>query len=166
MPAQPKFRSSLSRERRQFSAGFDVSNDMRKSNFTLMEVMIAALILALSVVATMGIVGTSRANVLREERRWSREHLFTNIAEFYLLAGPDNPLPAELLPEGYSASCELREVEDLPEDAHESIRGWRLGEFVIRLYDSSGNLLEEQFIRKLLKEEDLGYVEMGAGSHR
>ena len=96
-----------------------------------MEVMIAALILAMSVAATTAIVGTARANMLREQRRWLREHLLANAVEFYLACGPDAMPPDGLLPDGYGCSCELYDVEDLPEDALESIREWRLGEYHI-----------------------------------
>lgn len=133
-----------------------------KRYFTLMEVMIAALVLTLSAVATLSVVGTSRANVLREERRWSREHYMANVVEFFLAAGPNGELPACLLPEGWHATCELYDLDDgLPEAALESIQEWRLGEFHIQLFDKEGNLVNEQFIRKLLKEEDLGYGTMG-----
>lgn len=136
---------------------------MRKKPFTLMEVMIAALILAMSVVATMSVVGTNRASVLKEERRWSREHYLTNAMEFYLAAGPAETIPDYLLPEGWRADCELNDIEDgLPDAALESIREWRLGEFVVRLYDKSGNLVAEQAVRKIIREEDVDYTGMGA----
>lgn len=138
---------------------------MRVHSFTLMEVMIAALILALSVVATIGIIGTARGNMLRDQRRWIRSHAFSNVVEYYLLAGVENPLPADMLPPGYTATCDLYSVEEgLPEDAYESISGWRLGEFHICLYDENGYLVAEQNIRKILKEDDMGYVQMGAGT--
>ncbi len=131
--------------------------------FTLLETMIAALILTLSAVATMGIIGTARANALRERRRWTREHALVNAAEFWLLAGPDRQLPEELLPEGYTATCELRSVEeDLPDQALESISEWRLGEYEIKILDQDGNVVAEQRIRKILKEDDMGYNSLGA----
>ena len=131
--------------------------------FTLLETMIAALILTLSAVATMGIIGTARANALRERRRWVREHALVNAAEFWLLAGPDQQLPEELLPEGYTATCELHAVEeDLPDQALESISEWRLGEYEIKILDPDGNVVAEQRIRKILKEDDMGYTSLGA----
>ncbi|MGN0867235.1 MAG: type II secretion system protein [Oligosphaeraceae bacterium] len=135
---------------------------MRPRPFTLMEVMIASLVLALSAVATMSIVGTSQAKVLREERRWGREHYLTNALEFYLACGPSADFPQELLPQGWRAECELFNVEEgLPDAAYESIQGWRLGEFLVRLYDENGNLVGEQSIRKLVKNEDVGYEPTG-----
>jgi len=128
-----------------------------------MEVMIAALVLSLAAASTLSIVGTGRSKLLREERRWAREHYLTNVVEFYLSVGPDQQVPDCLLPEGWYATCDLYDVEDgLPDEAYESIREWRLGEFHICLYDGSGSLVGEQFIRKLLKEDDVGYESMGA----
>lgn len=125
--------------------------------------MIAALILAMSVVATMSVVGTNRASVLKEERRWTREHYLTNAMEFYLAVGPEAELPDYLLPEGWHAECELNDIEDgLPDAALESIREWRLGEFVVRLYDKDGNMVEEQYVRKIIREEDVDYASGGA----
>lgn len=57
---------------------------MRRHPFTLMEVMIAALVLTLSVVATMSIVGTSRSKLLREERRWAKEHYLLNLSLIHI----------------------------------------------------------------------------------
>jgi prepilin-type N-terminal cleavage/methylation domain-containing protein len=129
---------------------------LRQSAFTLIEVVIAATILAMSVAFTMGIVGTARGQVLRSERRWGRAHLLSQAAEFHLLAGARNrDLPDGLLPDGYHSSCELVEVLDLPEEWLEPINGWRLGEFVIRVDDPNGQPIGEVRVRKLVREEDL-----------
>ena len=131
---------------------------MRKP-FTLMEVMVASLILAFSVAATVSIVGTSQAKVLREERRWTREHYLSNALEFYLSTGPMGTPPTELFPAGWTAECELANVEEgLHEEALESISGWRMGEFRVWLYDDKGNLVGEQSVRKLVKNEDVDYT--------
>jgi hypothetical protein len=117
--------------------------------------MIASTILAMSVVASLGIVGSARSNLLRAQKRWARQHILSQAAEAYLLGGPRTILPDGVLPQGFSASCELYEVEDLPEEALESIREWCLGEFQIRVFDVNGHLMEEMRVRKLIKEEDL-----------
>jgi hypothetical protein len=128
---------------------------MLKRYFTLMEVMIASTILAMSVVASLGIVGSARSNLLRAQKRWARQHILSQVAEAYLLGGPRTILPDGVLPQGFSASCQLYEVEDLPEEALESIRQWHLGEFHIQVFDVNGKLMEETRVRKLVKEEDL-----------
>jgi len=136
----------------------------RHHRFTLLEVSIAALLLAISAVASLTVVGTARADILREIRRRDREHHMANAVEFFLLAGPDASVPDGLLPSGLTAECILSEInEGLPEDAYESINGWVLGEYCITLYGEDGQPLGEQRIRKILKEEeDLGVVSLGA----
>lgn len=125
--------------------------------------MIAALVLTLSVVATISIIGTSQSKVLREERRWAREHYLSNVMELFLAAGPNAAVPAELLPEGWYATCDLVNVEDgLPDAAYDSIREWRLGEFRVQLFDNRGERVAEQAVRKILKESDVGYTSMGS----
>jgi len=128
---------------------------MKRHNFTLMEVMIAATLLAMAVVASMGIIGSARARLLRAEKRWGRQHLLSQATECYLLGGANAQLPEGLLPQGFSSRCQLYDLEDLPEDALESIREWRLGEYHIQVFDAAGNLMQELRIRKLVKEEDL-----------
>jgi len=123
--------------------------------FTLMEVMIATTILAMSVVATMGIIGGARSSILRAEKRWARQHLLSSVAELYLIGGVHVVMPDGLLPQGFSSSCTLSEVEDIHEEAQESIHEWRLGEYHIRVFDASNNLMGELKIRKLVKEDDL-----------
>lgn len=127
---------------------------LKKRYFTLMEVMVASTILALSVVASMGIVAGARSSLLRAEKRWGRQHILSQVAETYLLAGPDARIPDGVLPQGFSANCRLYETDDLPEDAQEAIRGWLLGEFHIEVFDVAGNLMDDIRVRKLVKEED------------
>ena len=124
--------------------------------FTLMETMVAATILAAAVAATMGIVSTARSTLLRAENRWARQHILAQAAEFYLLGGPNAQPPDGLLPDGYTASCEVYPVEeDIEEEALDSIREWQLAEFHIVVYDREGIAMEETRVQKVLKEEDL-----------
>ena len=117
--------------------------------------MIAATILAMGVVSTMGVIAGARSTLLRAEQRWARQHLLAQAAEFYLLAGKDGSFPSGLLPDGFSASCELYEVDDIHEDALEPIKGWQLCEYHICVFDEMGVKIAETFVRKVLKEGDL-----------
>jgi prepilin-type N-terminal cleavage/methylation domain-containing protein len=128
----------------------------RQTGFTLLEVVIAITILAMSVAFTMSLIAGARSQVLRSEKRWGRAHVLAQAAEYYLLAGPKaSDEPEALLPEGFSMSCELLEVTDIPEEAQEPIQGWLLGEFVIRVRDPSGGLIGEVRVRQPVREEDL-----------
>jgi len=123
-------------------------------SFTLTEVMVATIILAMSAAATMAIVGIAQANVYRAENRWNDQHITASVVEYYLLAGPSAAQPSDLMPDGYSSTCELLVVDDIHEDAQESIKEWQLGEFVITVNDARGNEISLTRIRKVLKEDD------------
>lgn len=133
----------------------NMHNRVHINRFTLMEVMIAGTILALAVVSTMGVIGGARSTLLRSEQRWARQHLLAQATEFYLLAGAYAVMPEGVLPEEFSASCEVYEVEDIHEDAMTEINGWILCEYHIQLFDASGVMLAENFVRKVLKTEDV-----------
>ena len=122
--------------------------------FTLTEVMIATVVLGLAVATTAAIVSGAQTTVIKAENRWARQHLASNAAEFYLMAGPYAQPPADILPEGFSASCQLLEVDDIHEDAMEAIDGWIIGEYMIEVYDKDGNRMTETHVRKILKEDD------------
>lgn len=122
--------------------------------FTLLEVIIAAAVLALAVVMSVGIMGGARARILRAESRWGRQHLLSQAVELYLLGGPAAEIPPGLLPEGFSCSCTLTPVDDLSEEDLEPQQGWILGCFQVSVYDASGDLMAECRVEKLVREED------------
>lgn len=125
------------------------------ARFTLLEVMVAAAILALAVSMSVSILGAARARILRAEKRWGRQHILAQAAELYLLGGPYAEMPDGLLPEGFSADCDLRRAEEgLSQDALEPIDGWVLGEFHIRVYDTAGNVMADTRVHKVVREED------------
>ena len=128
---------------------------LRRHRFTLMEVMVAAVILALAVASTMGVLGNARSTLLRAEQRWAREHLLAQVTELYLLGGVNTGFPEGLLPEGFYSTCELYQVEDVHEDALEDINGWILCEYHITLFDATNVKIAETNVRKVLKEEDI-----------
>jgi hypothetical protein len=125
--------------------------------FTLLEVAIAAGILALAVVMSVSIMGGARSRILRAESRWGRQHLLSQAAELYLLGGPQAEVPPGLLDEGFSCDCSLSPTEgDLPEEALEAQEGWVLGRFHVRVFDPNGDLMAECEVEKLVREtEDL-----------
>lgn len=116
--------------------------------------MIATVVLGLAVAATAAIVSGAQSTVIKAENRWARQHLASNAAEFYLMGGPNGLFPQDILPEGFSASCTLLEVDDIHEDAMEAIDGWIIGEYLIEVFDRNGDRMTETHVRKILKEDD------------
>ncbi|MBN2451041.1 MAG: hypothetical protein JXR77_11665 [Lentisphaeria bacterium] len=126
-----------------------------RSRFTLLEVMIAAAVLAMAAVLATSVLGGARARILRAEKRWGREHILAQAAELYLLGGPRADVPEGLLPEGFSCQCSLTAVEEgLDEAGIEPQEGWVLGEFHIRVFDTSGNAMAECTVQKVVREDD------------
>ncbi len=126
--------------------------------FTFVEILMAAVILSMAVAMVLSIVGSARARILRAERVWGREHLLSNATELYLMAGKDGQMPEGLLPEGFSARCDLTPVEDLPDKAAEPIPGWtnwRLGQYRVIVYDTRGNALAEHVVEKAVLEDEI-----------
>ncbi len=128
---------------------------MKRHNFTLMETMVAAVILALAVVSTMGVLGNARSTLLRAEQRWAREHLLAQATELYLLGGVNAQFPDGILPDGFTATCELYQAQDVHEDAFDAISGWMLCEYHIQLFDSARVKIAETKVQKVLKEGDV-----------
>ncbi|NLG13293.1 MAG: hypothetical protein GX561_03685 [Lentisphaerae bacterium] len=129
-------------------------NTVKVHCFTLAEVMIATVVLGLAVAATSAIVSGAQSSLIKAENRWGRQHLTTNAAEFYLLAGPNATMPQGVLPDGFSATCQLLVVDDIHEEALEPIDEWILGEFQIQVFDKNGNRISDTRVRKVLKEDD------------
>lgn len=116
--------------------------------------MIATVIMALAATATMAIIAGAKSNIIRAQERWYNQHITTSVVEYYLLASHLGSSPTDLMPNGWSASCELLEVDDIHEDAQEAIRGWIIGQFLITITDEHGDLVSETPIYKVIKEDD------------
>jgi hypothetical protein len=128
----------------------------RRSRFTFIEIIIAATILGVSLATAFTILGTAHSRLLRAERRWARQHLVNQACEYFLLAGPDEPAPGALLPEGFSCRCQVYVVDDLPvDDAGEAIAGWVLAAYHITVHQRDGRIVGEQFVEKLVPEDTL-----------
>ncbi len=124
--------------------------------FTLVEVLVAVLILGLSLGMVMQIIGGARNRLIRAEERWSRAHVAEQAMEFYLLAGVDGEMPEAFLPEGFSVSAEVRSLlETRPEGFRDPIEGWLPVQLTIRVRDDRGDVVVERTVDKLYREEDL-----------
>ena len=126
----------------------------RPKPFTLIEVLVAVMVLGVSLTMILGILATARARILRAEQRWGREHHLAQATEFFLLAGPDAPTPAGLFPEGFSAACTVADAENLPQDGDEAISNWKLGRYHITVTGPGSEPLGEQDVEKLVDQKE------------
>ena len=129
---------------------------MKTSRFTLIEVLIAVVILALSLGVTLAIIAQSRDDLIRARDRWLVQHAMEQASEYFLLTSPaDLSISENILPDGFRAECQIEAVSDgLPEFAAvEDYRGWTLGAYKIDLYDSSGDFRAQNIIQKLVPKD-------------
>jgi hypothetical protein len=126
---------------------------MHKKTFTLLEVMVAAFILTLSLVMVLQILGTARARVLRAERRWARTHLLAQGLDFHLMAGPDETFPMEFLPKGFSIVCELSPAHDLPIYADQPIQGKMLSCIKVTVVGVNNEIVNSFKVQKIVNQE-------------
>jgi len=129
-----------------------------KRPFTLIEVLIALAILAVVLVSSMQVISNCKLRVIEAERIWANEHLLGQAAEFFLLAGPEAELPPELLPAGFSASCQVNESQALgsmAEHAQNEINAWILAAYHITVFDAKGQEIDTLTIEKIIPAEDL-----------
>ena len=111
---------------------------MIRRGFTLIEVVIATVTLALSATIAVEMTASAHMRTYNAESEWAREHLLTLGCEFYLLFGHEAEFPSDKLPEDYSIACELNEAvipdEEEDEEKYDPYRGWVLGEYTITLF--------------------------------
>ena len=124
--------------------------------FTLIEILFAIVILALSLGVTLSISAQAKGDLIRAKRRWIVQHALEQATEYCLIANPDDmSVPDDLLPSGFAVECHVDIVEKgLPEFATvDDYRGWKLGVYSVTLYDQSGEFAGEQIVHKLIPKE-------------
>ena len=131
---------------------------MKKQPFSLIEVIIATVILSMSAVIAVQMTSRSLAQTFEVESEWSRQHLLSMGAEFHLLFGHEAEMPEGVLPGGFSIDCQLleREIpeETIDQEKYEPINGWVLADYHFTLL-SEGEELESLVVTKLVPEDEV-----------
>lgn len=123
--------------------------------FTLVEVVVAIAILAMGVVAALKITATGTSRVNKAIKRWEVQHMLSQAAEYYLIAGPNENIPEDFFPfDGYQASCQV-DIPDISEEVETEFRGWELVKLIITVTDSSGDEVGKIEMDKILRSEDV-----------
>jgi Tfp pilus assembly protein PilV len=130
---------------------------MNNRNFTLIEVVIALGILALGIVTAMGLASASKMRMEKAYAKWKNQHLISQGAEYFLLAGAGQDIPDDLFPyNNYRVSCSLIEPEGLDDAANLQADEWHLKTFKIELWDNRNNrLLKVLKVDKIVNRDDL-----------
>ncbi|WDE97677.1 prepilin-type N-terminal cleavage/methylation domain-containing protein [Lentisphaera profundi] len=130
---------------------------MLNKSFTLIEVIIATVILSMASLIAVQILSRSAQLSFEAESTWGTSHLLSLGAEYHLLWGAEAEFPQELLPQGIAIECHTTEYVDdsmLEEDSLELNSTWQAMNIHVELW-RDGELIDELVITKLLREQDL-----------
>ena len=129
---------------------------LQSKPFTLIEILFAIVILALSLGVTLSISAQAKGDLIRAKRRWMIQHVLEQATEYFLIANPDDmSVPDDMMPEDFSVQCHVEIVEKgLPEFATvDDYKGWKLGVYTVTIYDESGEFSGEQIVHKLIPKD-------------
>ena len=128
---------------------------MKQTNkFSLIEILIAVAILGLALGSVLAMFSSSQDQLLRARERWMSQHALEQAAEFYLLSNPSNLEMAEgIMPDGYTAHCEVNAATNVPDHALTPFRGWTLSEFQVSVSDAQGHVVGEITVYKIIRED-------------
>ena len=131
----------------------------RRVQFTLLEVVVAIGVLALSLTALFTLSASAQRRLIRAEEDWCSTHWFIQGAEYYLLQPDDaEPPPPEIFPgdTGYRLQVDYPDAEGLPESL-ESGELFTLRSCQIELIrEDTGEVVHRVIVdRYPLEEEDL-----------
>ena len=128
---------------------------MKIKKFSLIEVILATVILSMGAALYSKITAQSANMVYEGESSWDRSHLKSLACEYYLLWGADAPSPNELFPENYSSSCDILEEHELLEKEGDEFQGsWTIVKYWIQLY-YDGDVIDEVYVSKVIPLEAL-----------
>ena len=91
---------------------------MKKRNFTLIEIVVALGILAISMGGLLQLSISSQLKISRAAEKWKEMHMLTQAAEYLLLHDEETTeIPAEFFPyPDYEINCTYDDAEGLPEE--------------------------------------------------
>ncbi len=118
-------------------------NDRRRF-FTLLEVVIALAIFAMGLIGSLTLIGSAAKRIDSAVKRWERQHLLAQAAEFFILNGfDDSNIPNEFFPNN---DCRLKlettDPDDLPDDMDMEDSKWQLKKVIITLLDNNGKEID------------------------
>ncbi len=127
------------------------------NKFTLIEVVVAITIFALGLVGALALTGTASQRVQNAVRRWEKQHLLAQAAEFLIVNGfEDKSIPKEFFPtDEYKIDVELADPspENFPENAEFSDGNWALKTVTITLSDRQGNEVDSLTFDRIIYSE-------------
>lgn len=125
---------------------------MRKRCFTLIEVVVAIVILSLGIFTALLMTSTSTNRISKSYKRWHNQHMISQAAEYILLEGPDKQIPEDIFPfDGYSVHVSELSPEGLPDNIDPVNGQAELKLIRIELISPEGKIVETLNIEKIIR---------------
>ncbi len=125
----------------------------KKKYFTILEVTVALAILAMGLTGLMSLTASSKKRAVSGYDNWLHQHILAQAAEFYLLTGNEEAIPENIFPyENYSVSCNILEIDDLPEEMETTIGDWQIIAYKITLFDETNDEIDSITVEKIIKQ--------------
>ena len=122
-----------------------------KRRFTLIEVSAALLIIVGGVLVCANMLGSASARSARAESDRAERHMLTQAVEYFLLAAPNTPIPAEFFPyPEYLAEARYR----LADERESAQNGWVLAMMTVQLRHH-GETVTELEMNRLMRQDEL-----------
>ena len=125
--------------------------------FTLIEVVVAIAILALSLTGLLQLLSQSQLRIAHAETQWREMHMLTQGAEYLLMIADTESLkvPDEVFPyPDYLIDCTVEDAEGLPEELDGQTGQLPLKKWTISLIRTS-----DRKVRQSVTIDRLGYEE-------
>ena len=134
---------------------------MRNGMFTLLEVVVSLAILGLSITGLLTLLSSSQRRLADAQEKWSRTHMLTQAAEYFMLQGeePDSITETFFPYQGFRAVAVCKDMEEgqLPEDYMNLVGQLPLKTLVITLErESDGKELDQLKIDRISYESTIG----------
>lgn len=125
------------------------------NSFTLMEVVVAIAILALSLIAAMSVSSSAKRRIDKAYKKWEAQNMLSQAAEYYLLTGANTDIPNDIFPyDNVQASSSVAECVTLPEDIDAYSGQWLLATYHVEIA-SNGKILKDIKIDKIINKNEM-----------
>ena len=131
---------------------------MKHTGFTLIEVVVALGILALSIAGLLSLLTSSQNRIGKSLEEWKNMHMLSQAAEYFMLQNEDpGAIEETFFPYGdYTINAYYQDAEGLPEEYGNIVNQLPLTSLVIELRKtSSGDIVDKLIIDRISYENTI-----------
>lgn len=125
---------------------------MKRSRFTLLEVILAMAVFAVGLGGALSAAAMARMRSANAVRDYAENMQLINTAEYFMLDSEADSLPEELLTlPGYSVEVEYDDVESLPDDIDSELGQYELVLMRVSLLNDSNEVCKTVAIERIMQ---------------